>query len=106
MEANTNQILNQVIRLIVEAAQPDKIILFGSMARNENGAGSDLDLMVIKSGKYHRGHLTEELYMRLFGVGHPVDLVVATPEDVEQYRDSPGLVFHAALREGKVVYAV
>ena len=43
--------------------------------------------------------------MNLIGVGHAVDVIVVTPEDVERYRDSHALVIAPALREGKVVYA-
>src|SRR5262247_3339396 len=76
------QILNEIIRRIVEVAHPDKIILFGSAARDQMDADSDVDLLVIKGGNFHRGRLTEEIYMNLFGVGQAVDIVVVTPEDV------------------------
>ena len=69
------------------------------------GPDSDLDLLVIKPGRYHRGRLTEEIYLSLIGVGQAVDVVVVTPEDVDRYRDALGLVIAPALREGRVVYA-
>jgi len=43
-----------VIRRIVEIAQPEKIILFGSAARGEMGPHSDVDLLVVKSGVHRR----------------------------------------------------
>src|SRR6266481_6440154 len=49
------KILADVIRCVVEAAQPDKIVLFGSAARGEMGPNSDLDLLVIKGGEFDRG---------------------------------------------------
>ena len=85
--------------------QPDKIIMFGSAAKGEMGPNSDVDLLVISSGKVHRGRLTEEIYMNLYGVGQAVDVVVVTTDDVERYRDSFSLVIYPALREGKVIYA-
>lgn len=97
--------LQEIIRRIVEVAKPEKILLFGSAVRGEMGPNSDVDLLVIKSGKFHRGRLTEEIYMSLFGVGQAVDVVVVTPEDIERYRDCFALVIYPALREGKVVYA-
>ena len=97
--------LNEIIRRIVEVAKPDKIILFGSAARGEMGPNSDVDLLVVKGGDFHRGQLTEEIYMNLFGVGQAVDIVVVTPEDIERYKDSFAVVIYLALKEGKVVYA-
>jgi len=85
-------------------AEPEKIILFGSAARGEMRAGSDLDLMVVKRGA-HRRKLAQAIYRQLVGVGRAVDIVVVTPEDLERYRDSAGLVIAPALREGKTICA-
>ena len=104
-QLTTQDALQEIIRRIVEAARPDKIILFGSAARDQTDGHSDLDLLVVKSGDFHRGRLTEDIYMQLFGVGQSVDVVVVTPEDVEQYKDHAALVIHPAVEEGKVVYA-
>jgi predicted nucleotidyltransferase len=98
------KVLADVIRRVVEAAQPDKIILFGSAARGEMGPNSDLDLLVIKGGKYHHRRITTEIYSHLAGVGAPVDVIVATPEEVERYRDSHCMVICPAMKEGKLVY--
>ncbi len=98
------QILADIVRRVVEAAQPDKIILFGSAARGEMGPHSDFDLLVIKGGKFNRWRVTRAIYRQLRGKGAPVDVVVVTPEAVERYGDSPYLVIHPALREGKIVY--
>jgi predicted nucleotidyltransferase len=97
--------LAEIIQRIVKVADPEKIILFGSAARGKMGPNSDLDLLVIKRGKFHRGHLTEKIYMNLFGVGQAVDVVVVNSDDVERYGDCFALVIYPALREGKVVYA-
>ncbi len=104
----TQETLGEIIQRIVEVAKSDKIVLFGSAARGKMGLNSDVDLLVIKSGNFHRGRLTEEIYMNfmnLKGVRRGVDVVVVTSEDVGKHRDDPALVIHPALTEGKVVYA-
>lgn len=98
-------VLDEIVRRVVEAAQPDRIILFGSAARDEMSPESDVDLLVIKSGVEHRGQLEERIYMNLFGVGVPVDVVVVTPEDVARIGDRVGSVIRPALREGREIYA-
>ncbi len=96
-------VLANVVKRIVEAAKPEKIVLFGSAARGTMGPDSDLDLLVIKGGKFNRDRVTVAIYRNLSGeVG--VDAVVVTPEEVERYRNSHCLVICPALREGKVVY--
>jgi len=100
---SASQRLSEVIARIVEVAQPERIILFGSAARGEMGPGSDLDLLVVKAGA-HRRRLAQKIYMNLFGVGQAVDVVVVTPEDIKRYRNSHSLVIKPAMQEGKVVY--
>lgn len=96
-------VLDEIVRRIVDVAQPERIILFGSAARGEMGRDSDVDLLVVKDGA-HRRRLTGRIYDRLYGVGVAVDVVVVTPADIERYRDSFALVIYPALREGTVVY--
>lgn len=98
-------ILEDIVARIVKVAKPERIILFGSAARGRMGPNSDVDFLVVKSGHFHRGRLVEEIYMRMEGVDESVDIVIATPEEVERYRDTPWLVIAPALKEGRVVYA-
>ena len=96
-------ILADIVRRVVEAAEPEKIVLFGSAARGTMGPDSDLDLLVIKGGKFNRNRVTTAIYRNLSGaIG--VDAVVVTPEEVERYRGTHCLVICPAMREGKVVY--
>ncbi len=44
------KLLAGVVRRVVEACQPESIVLFGSAARGEMTEHSDLDLLVIKGG--------------------------------------------------------
>ena len=97
--------LDTLVRRIVEVAQPDRIVLFGSAARGEMGPDSDLDVLVVKSGVEHRRRLAQDIYMNLSGVGVGVDVIVLTPEDIEAQRDSVGSIVGPALDEGRVIYA-
>jgi predicted nucleotidyltransferase len=88
----------------VDAAHPDRIVLFGSAARGDMGPHSDVDFLVIKGGKYDRERVTTAIYEGLAGADVPVDVIVVTPEEVERYGNSDCLVIYPAVREGKVVY--
>ena len=97
--------ITDIVRRIVEAVEPLRIILFGSTARGEEGPFSDVDVLVVVNEGMHRRKSAQLIYRRLQGVGIAVDVVVATPSDLEQYRDSPGLIYRQAIREGKELYA-
>lgn len=100
---NDQAVLAEVIRRIVEVADPEKIILFGSAARGDMTRHSDLDLLIIKEGG-DALDLMGRIYMRLHGVGTAVDALVVSPQDVERYKNSHALVFRPALQEGRVIY--
>jgi len=97
--------LDAIVRRIVDIAQPDRIILFGSAARGQMGSNSDIDLLVVKAGVEHRGHLAEQIYLHLPSVGIPVDIIVVTPEDIARFKDRVGTIIRPAMREGREVYA-
>jgi len=103
---NVNQkILDEIIRRVVQTVSPEKIILFGSAARGKMRADSDIDLLVVTATNVHRRKLAQKIYKSLFGVGQAVDVIVATPDDIERYKNSHSLVIEPALREGNVIYA-
>jgi predicted nucleotidyltransferase len=96
--------LREIVQRIARVAAPEQIILFGSAARGTPPPDSDIDLLIIKRGARRR-ELAGRIYQAMIGVGRPVDVVVATPEDVDRYRGSPSTVIAPALKEGKLIYA-
>jgi predicted nucleotidyltransferase len=104
MSQVSQEVLDQIIQRIVEVAQPEQIILFGSAVRQEMGPHSDVDLLVVKSGEFDQSRLLGDIYMNLHGVGQAVDVILVTPEQVEQYCNTHCLIIAPALREGKEIY--
>lgn len=96
--------IQEIVDIILEVADPQKIVLFGSLARGKGKQDSDIDLLVIKEGDYHKGKLIEDIYMNLVGVGEAVDIMVVTPQQIERYRDTGSMVIKPAMDEGKVIY--
>ncbi len=113
MAAKTNEklspqvaeIADEVTRRILETVQPQRVLWFGSSVSGKFTKDSDLDVLVIVRGPVHRRRLAQKINRNLHGVGAPVDIVVATEEDVLQYGDKPGTILRPALREGLVLYA-
>ena len=91
--------VEDIVRRIVEVAQPEKVILFGSAASGEMGSHSDLDFLIIRSGA-HRRQLSIRIRRSLYGVAASLDIVVATPEDIERYKNSFALVYKTLCRRG------
>lgn len=97
-------VLDEMVRRIVEAARPNRILLFGSAARGERGPHSDLDVLVVMPDGVHRRQTAQRIYRELSGLGLAKDIVVVTENDVLQYGDNPSLVLKPALSEGMELY--
>lgn len=97
--------VDRLVSEIVAAVHPLRIILFGSAARGEMGLESDIDVLVVMPNGTHRRKAAQTLYREVEGVRVPFDAVVATPEDLDRYKDSIGLIYRTVLEEGVVIYA-
>jgi len=100
-----DSILTETLKRIKAVIQPKQVILFGSAARGDMGEDSDIDLLVVTPSGTHRRKTAQKIYRNMIGVGFATDIVVITEDDIEQYKDHPGMVIHQALEEGKVLYA-
>jgi predicted nucleotidyltransferase len=98
------RLLGEVVKRTVAAADPVRILLFGSAARGAMGPDSDLDLLVVVRDGAHRRRTAQAIYKSLRGIGFAKDVVVATESDVRQFGKNPSLVICPALRQGKEIY--
>ncbi len=99
-----DDLVQDIVRRIVEMAQPDKVILFGSRARGDARPDSDFDVLVIKDSDEPGYRRDAPLYLALAGLNAPVDVMVYTPEEIREWSAVPQAFVTTAVREGKVVY--
>ena len=80
-----------------------KVILFGSHARGEARADSDVDFLVIEPVVENRLEEWERLRRTLRDFPAPVDIVVLDEKRAERRAKVPGTMVHHALRDGRVL---
>ncbi len=97
-----DSVLSGIIRIIVDTADPDSIILFGSRATGTQQDDSDYDLCILKTGVSERRKLTMQLYQQLWEVEAPVDILVETPDSFNRYKTNPHLIYREIAQTGKV----
>jgi len=99
------KLLEAITARIVQAIQPQKVILFGSWARGERGPHSDIDLLIVQNSSLPRPQRYARVRRLFWGMGLPMDILVYTPEEFARYQSVPGSFTHTVAREGKVLYA-
>lgn len=96
--------IQKIISRVIQISHPIKIIIFGSFARGDEDAKSDVDILIVKMQIQDRSREQVELRRSLRGSPYALDLFLVSDEE---YRDAikiPGTVIYWANKEGVVVY--
>ena len=103
--AADDPVLAEAVRRLVAAYQPERIYLFGSVARGDAGADSDYDLLVVvpdnASPERRRSRLA---YEALRGTGTAADVIVCTSPYFEDRRLLKASLPGTVLREGRLLH--
>ncbi|MGO9269616.1 MAG: nucleotidyltransferase domain-containing protein [Terriglobia bacterium] len=104
MNPPSDDLIGDIVRRIVETAQPEKIILFGSRARGDARPNSDFDVLVIKESSEPRYRRSVPLYVALADVPSEVEVIVYTPEEIDEWKQVSQAFVTTAVREGTTIY--
>ena len=96
--------LEHIMHVLTTQYQPEKVILFGSMAGGTVGEWSDIDLVIIKETPLpFLQRLKEVALLCLAPVG--VDYLVYTPEEFEQMMaENNPFIVKEIIGKGKILY--
>ena len=103
----SDPVLRKIVDGVLSVADPERIVLFGSRARGEAGPDSDYDVLVVEPRAPGAGTARRSGTLRraIGGVGASIDILLATPDEVEDWRDGIAHVLTVASREGRVLHA-
>lgn len=97
------QELARYLRLLTEHGDPDRVIVFGSLATGQVHAWSDIDLLIVE--RTDRPFLQRLRHVRrLLRPQVGTDILVYTPEEFDQLRRERPFFRDEILAKGKVVY--
>jgi len=95
---------SRVADRIVERCDASRIVLYGSVARGDDGPDSDIDLLVVMPVVGRRHDTSVRVLNELRDLPVPIDITVVDPEHLDEEASVPGVV-RAAMREGRVLVA-
>ena len=99
------ELLEDIVRRLVEGLRPERIILFGSHAYGKPDEMSDIDLLIVVSESDEpRHHRARKAYRCLRGLTAPTELIVLTRQEVAQAVKVPTSLVNRAVHQGRVLY--
>ncbi len=96
---------SRIVEILVDAAHPTKVILFGSHARGDSHVDSDVDLVVVERDVPSRYEEMVRLTQALAPLRMPIDVLVYSEADVAEKGEWLGTALRSALLEGEGLYA-
>jgi uncharacterized protein len=98
--------LSEVVRRLVEAYRPERVYLFGSVARGDAGPDSDYDIMiVVPDDAPPELHRSRTAYMALWGTGIASDVLVWTASQFDSRVHLAASLPATIIREGRLLHA-
>jgi predicted nucleotidyltransferase len=97
-------LVSEIVKRIVEVAQPQRIILFGSAATGQMTKDSDIDLLVLESAPGNTREESVRIHQAMRGLGYPFDIIVMAVERFEESKEVIGGIAYPANKYGKVIY--
>ena len=95
---------HELVRRILTAAKPDRIILFGSAATGTMTRDSDIDLLVVEPAPGNTREESVRIRRVLGDVGYPIDVLVISTERFEETKNIFGGIAYPAHKYGRVLY--
>ena len=96
--------IRAVAKQIADKFQPDKIILFGSYAYGKPRPESDVDLLVVMDTLLRSRPQRLEISRALSPRPFPLDVIVQTPEQLEERLAMGDVFLREITTRGKVIY--
>jgi len=96
--------LPKAVRRIVEALQPEKIILFGSYAYGRPTTNSDVDLLIVMETSASASERYLAVSRLLRPRPFPVDILVKTPDEIRRALEAGDHFIHHIFSRGQVLY--
>ncbi len=99
-------VLAEILKRIVFEFTPEKIYLFGSVARSQADSDSDYDILVVVNRSdepyYKRAQRAQRA---LWGIWRAADVFVLTRKEFEKQKGVIGTLPEIVMRDGKELYA-
>ena len=96
--------IEKIVEYAARIAEPDKIILFGSMANGTNDIHSDIDLLIVLDDLNLKKQIVERVVQFEEQYSLKADVLVYSINDLEQAAKQPNSFLAGICKSGKILY--
>lgn len=104
MNSQIEEQLEVVKNMIVEAFDPQKIIVFGSHVYGKPTPDSDMDLLIVMESDERPARRAARVSKLLRPRPFPMDILVRTPEEISYRLQIVDYFIREVVERGKVIY--
>ena len=99
-------VIEQIVNFITSKISPESIILFGSYARGDNNAKSDIDILIVIKNLENERKITSLLYKALLNenITIPIDFLAVDYDKYNVLKNKTGYIYKTIALEGKILY--
>ncbi len=94
----------EIVERVLDACQPERMILFGSAATGRMTRDSDIDILVVLNEVVDARQEATCVRTALAGLPFPFDIIVMSRDRFKETRDVIGGIAWPAARYGRVIY--
>jgi len=99
-----DSLIREIVRRVLTAAKPDRIILFGSAAAGAMSRDSDVDLLVLEPCPESLHEESVKIRQAIEHLGYPFDVIVMRTDRFDQTKHLVGGLAYPANKYGRIIY--
>lgn len=99
-----NRTISKIIDYAARVAEPEKIILFGSLANGRDNAFSDVDLLIVSENSSMKNDIIAMIKSYSRELSLKADVLVYSESEIEKIRHTTNSIVTAILTSGKIVF--
>jgi predicted nucleotidyltransferase len=98
--------MEQIVTFITSKITPERIVLFGSYAREDSRENSDVDILILIKNLKNERKITGELYKALLdeNISISIDFLAIDYDKYNILKNKTGYIYKTIEHEGKILY--
>lgn len=99
-----NSTISKIVDYACKVAEPEQIILFGSMSNGNHNVFSDIDLLIVSENTLAKKHIVGMITSYTRELSLKADVLVYSKSEIENEMHRPNSFIAAILKSGKLVF--